>query len=373
MSENPSETESDTIDDSKIWKKNSKFFYSLMISHRLPWPSLTIDWLKFRGEEKSLGYCTHRVLYGTHTSYQEQEQVIIDAIKIPDDNISDKQIESISKKNKIITNVATLTHQGEANRIRANPSNDFVLASKSSNGNVYVYQYKNISKTSELCKSSDKALVKILTGHKTEGYGLEWNTINLLASGSYDNLVCYWDCNSDNCLPISQYFFHENPVEDLAWFDNNTIASVGDDKKVVFVDIRDNQKSFEFFAHQDHVNSVEFNKKYKELMVTASSDHLVSVWDIRNYHSPLINLQCAFGVTSAKWAPFAANLLATTGLDNKISIWNLKNCDQPCFRHEGHFAMINEFSWNPSEDLTIASVDEDNFLQVWTMHPGFLQ
>ena len=37
------------------------------------------------------------------------------------------------------------------------------------------------------------------------------------------------------------------------------------------------------------------------------------------------------------------------------------------FLHGGHTANISDFSWNPSDHLTIASVDDDNMLQIWQM------
>lgn len=37
------------------------------------------------------------------------------------------------------------------------------------------------------------------------------------------------------------------------------------------------------------------------------------------------------------------------------------------FIHGGHTSKISDFSWNPCEDWVIASVAEDNILQIWQM------
>ena len=37
------------------------------------------------------------------------------------------------------------------------------------------------------------------------------------------------------------------------------------------------------------------------------------------------------------------------------------------FIHGGHTSKISDFAWNPSDDWTLASVAEDNILQVWQM------
>ena len=277
-----SSSESDiVVDEQRIWKKNSKLFYSLLISNRLLWPSLSVEWLRYRGEEKSLGYCTQRLVYSTHTSSQEPEQLIVDAIKLPYDTISDKQSETIAKKDNIITNIVSMAHQGEANRIRVCPTNDYILASKSSNNKIYIYNYENVS------KGSDRGLQKLLTGHTEEGFGLSWNNANLLASASNDKLVCYWDCNSNTNEPISTYTYHTASAEDVAWADDYTIASVGDDRKLILADIRSNSIAAEIYTHSAEVNSIDFNKESPGLIITGSSDQTIAGMGYKKLRSPI--------------------------------------------------------------------------------------
>lgn len=37
------------------------------------------------------------------------------------------------------------------------------------------------------------------------------------------------------------------------------------------------------------------------------------------------------------------------------------------FIHGGHTSKVSDFSWNPCEEWIIASVAEDNILQIWQM------
>lgn len=37
------------------------------------------------------------------------------------------------------------------------------------------------------------------------------------------------------------------------------------------------------------------------------------------------------------------------------------------FLHGGHTSKVNDFSWNPNDEWAIASVSEDNVLQIWNM------
>ena len=40
------------------------------------------------------------------------------------------------------------------------------------------------------------------------------------------------------------------------------------------------------------------------------------------------------------------------------------------FIHGGHTSKVSDFAWNPSDDWVIASVAEDNILQVWPLPAG---
>ena len=47
--ENSDEIEQQKImEEYKIWKKNSPFFYDTLYSHALTWPSLTVEWMPER-------------------------------------------------------------------------------------------------------------------------------------------------------------------------------------------------------------------------------------------------------------------------------------------------------------------------------------
>lgn len=73
-----------------------------------------------------------------------------------------------------------------------------------------------------------------------------------------------------------------------------------------------------------------------------------------------------------------SNLLASSGQDRRIMIWDLSRFDMPqnddekvdgppelLFVHGGHTDRISDFAWNCNERLMLASVADDNVLQVW--------
>jgi len=85
-------------------------------------------------------------------------------------------------------------------------------------------------------------------------------------------------------------------------------------------------------------------------------------------------------VFAVKWAPFNESILATSAQDRRLAVWDLSRIgreqtaedakDGPpelLFLHGGHTGRIADFSWNCSDDWFIASVAEDNILQMWQM------
>jgi len=77
---------------------------------------------------------------------------------------------------------------GEVNRARAMPQNANVVAAKTCNSEVYVFDFTK--KRGEGCDPDFR-----LKGHEKEGYGLSWSGFKngYLLSGSNDHKICLWD------------------------------------------------------------------------------------------------------------------------------------------------------------------------------------
>lgn len=88
-------------------------------------------------------------------------------------------------------------------------------------------------------------------------------------------------------------------------------------------------------------------------------------------------------VMQVQWSPHSPSIIASTGKDNRVFVWDLTKLkdegsdsmsqeDDPApnelaFIHGGHIANVNDISWNQHEMGMIASVTEDNILQVKKM------
>ena len=85
-------------------------------------------------------------------------------------------------------------------------------------------------------------------------------------------------------------------------------------------------------------------------------------------------------VYNVEWAPHNESVLASCSSDRRVGIWDLSRIgmeqtpedaeDGPpelLFLHGGHTNKVSDVSFNVNDEWTIASVSEDNVLQVWNM------
>eukprot|EP00921_Rhytidocystis_pertsovi_P006183 GHVQ01010538.1.p1 GENE.GHVQ01010538.1~~GHVQ01010538.1.p1 ORF type:complete len:606 (+),score=76.27 GHVQ01010538.1:289-2106(+) len=155
------------------WKKNIPFLYSGLLLQHLDWPSLTVDWLtplssstasSYSAQRKGLGgrleHWVQKVLFGTHTSGEEPDYLIIAEVKFPKfcpdefplrcetstgyanpKTASATQGGAASSSSPQFEIKAKLLHPGEVNKASHMPQSSFLIASQSPVGNVFLFDY----------------------------------------------------------------------------------------------------------------------------------------------------------------------------------------------------------------------------------------
>eukprot|EP00934_Nitzschia_sp_Nitz4_P001195 Nitzschia sp. Nitz4//scaffold51_size120721//78418//79910//NITZ4_003737-RA/size120721-snap-gene-0.40-mRNA-1//-1//CDS//3329553892//1195//frame0 len=392
----------------KIWKKNTPYLYDVVMTHALEWPSLTCQWLPV---VKNAGPSAqeHSLLLGTHTT-GEQNYLMVASCNLPKDDT----VEPDTKKQKVAafdeerkevggfghaSNATTIgkldirmkiPHQGEVNRARSMPQNHFWVASRGPTSEVFVF---DLSKHPSFpTEGSTPSPQFVCEGHTKEGFGLNWSPLREgnLVTASEDKTVRLWDINakpqSGNKLgAISTFSAHTDVVEDVDWHakDSNLFVSVGDDSKICWWDLRDATKPTQVVekAHASDINCVTCNPTNEFVFATGSADKTLATWDFRNLKKAVHSLQGHTDeIYMAQWAPFNESILGSASADRRVGVWDLSRIgmeqtpedaeDGPpelLFLHGGHTAKLSDFSWNGNAPWTVASVSEDNILQVWQM------
>eukprot|EP00798_Chlamydomonas_sp_ICE-L_P001886 gene1886-33302_t len=381
----PDEVEERLINEEyKIWKKNTPFLYDLAITHALEWPSLTVQWLPDKESVPDKDYSKQKLIMGTHTSDGEQNYLMIGEVQLPteDSELDARQYDD--ERNEVggyggahgkVNIVQQINHDGET-----------------ISADVYVFDYsKHPSKPSPdgVCRPNI-----VLKGHRTEGYGLAWSPFmsGHLLSGSDDAQICLWDISSslsgkqNQLMAKTIYQEHQGVVEDVAWHchHGDIFGSVGDDKQLILWDVRRPPSQGVLYASQAHiaeVNCIAFNPLNPNILATGSADKTVALHDWRNLTQRLHVFESHTDeVFQIGWSPKNETILASCGADRRVMVWDLSRIgdeqspedaeDGPpelLFIHGGHTSKISDFAWNPNDDWVLASVAEDNILQVWQM------
>lgn len=384
----------------KIWKKNTPFLYDLVMTHALEWPSLTVQWLPDKQTPANKDYSVHRLVLGTHTNDGEQNYLMIAEARLP---LEDTEIDArkyddergeaggfagVSSKIEVKQKI---NHEGEVNRARYMPQNPYLIATKSPAAEIYVFDWSR--HPSKPAADGTFAPDIILKGHTKEGYGLAWDphTEGHLISGSDDTLICSWDITqatkTSHMLDAkATYTGHTAVVEDVAFHlhQQHIFGSVGDDGKLMIWDTREARRDKALHvvdAHNKEVNCLAFNPFSEYLLATGSADKTVALWDMRSLKSRLHSLEShTEEVYQVCWSPFNETILSSASSDRRLNIWDLSKIgeeqsdedkeDGPpelLFIHGGHTAKIADMCWNPNDSWVIASVAEDNIIQVWQL------
>jgi len=388
-------------EDYKVWKKNAPHLYDLALTHVFDWPSLTCQWLPLKDSPQDADYSIHKLVLGTHTSDQEPNFLMIAKVRLPNnESLADTTEYSVNTKDTGAPGNITgehrvdietkILHEGEVNRARYMPQKYNVIATKTTSGEVHVFDYSQHPATPV---SLDHVKPEVrLVGHTCEGYGLNWSKHKLghILSGSNDHKICLWNVEGSNTAsskisPLHEFKFHTAGVQDVTWhhFSPEIFASVGNDKRIVIWDMRKPQKPcHDIQAHAAEINSIDFNPSDEYLFVTGSSDHTCAFWDLRNTSKSLHRFEGHTDeVMKVEWEPNHASLFASSGNDRRIRVWDINKIGQQVkndiplegapelmFLHSGHRAPITDFSWNVNEPVLMASAEEENnVLQIWQM------
>ncbi|KAG1703820.1 hypothetical protein DVH05_006829 [Phytophthora capsici] len=381
----------------RAWKKNTPILYDLVVTHSLDWPSLTVQWLNRARDEVAKKTYDHYLLIGTNTSGAEQNHLIKAKVELPlDSTINGRALDDERQELGGYNNAAKckiepnfhINHEGEVNRARCMPSNEFIVATKTPQAEVHVFDLS--SRPSQPKENAGCDPDFRLLGHTKEGYGLCWDPHQSrhLISGSNDGIICEWDIfeAGETVQPLHKYTGHNDVIEDVDWHRHHPkiIGSVGDDKKMLIWDTRSDsydRAAATVLAHSAEVNSLAFSPSNEFLVATGSSDKQINLWDLRNLKTKLHSLESHTDeIYQVQWSPHHDGILGSCSADHRVLIWDLTKIgeeqapgdanDGPpelLFVHAGHTANVVDFSWHPNEPWMVASVAEDNILQIWQM------
>eukprot|EP00397_Hematodinium_sp_SG-2012_P046562 GEMP01052654.1.p1 GENE.GEMP01052654.1~~GEMP01052654.1.p1 ORF type:complete len:335 (+),score=29.33 GEMP01052654.1:124-1128(+) len=252
--------------------------------------------------------------------------------------------------------------------------NEFVLASAQGDGTIKLFDINHPH--GPICS---------LEEHKNEVYSVDWNLNmrHLIASASWDFSVKVWD--TQKLLSVRTYRSHQAVAYASIWSPHHpaTLASVAGDGRLNICDVNVPGEGpiNSVVAHQYEVLAVDWSKYNEFQLITGSVDRTLRGWDLRNLSVPTHTL---FGHQLAarrvKCHPHQANLVLSASYDMGVNVWDL-SINQLSQRFDHHQEFVLGIDISLFDENLVASVSWDRTICAWNHEhgppppppPGFFQ
>jgi periodic tryptophan protein 1 len=199
---------------------------------------------------------------------------------------------------------------------------------------------------------------------------MSWNSMhsNVLASGSADKTIKIWDLNSGKA--VKNMNIHSDKVQSLQWNKNETtlLLSGGYDKTVIVSDTRTDEQRFKLGVCSD-VESVKWNPFDPNLFMVSVESGNVYGFDIRNASNAMFTLNAHdSAVTCLEFNPRIPNLFLTASTDKIVKLWDIKPTGISCI-HTRDMQVGQIFSANFSYDLPymVSAGGSKGELKMWNI------
>ncbi|OQR75571.1 glutamate-rich WD repeat-containing protein 1-like [Tropilaelaps mercedesae] len=318
-----------------------------------------------------------------------------------DVNDEDPPQDGANKKPKL--SVALVPHPGAVNRVRVQQLDNGkqICASWSESGSVYLTDITSAMEATEKSELLTRYVKNRLapkpffkfSGHKKEGFGLDWSPVvtGQLASGDCYRNIHVWRLADSGRWKVDDrpLMGHTASVEDLQWSprEPSVLASCSVDRSVRIFDIRANPAKACMLtaqeAHVSDVNVIAWNRVEQAFLLSGGDDGVINVWDLRQFKSgkPVSQFEHHEApITSIEWHPTDSTVFAVSSEDDCVTLWDLAIerdvtdgcmkgadgdvCDdlpaQLLFIHQGQ-QEVKECHWHPQMPGILVSTAHSGF------------
>lgn len=227
------------------------------------------------------------------------------------------------------------------------PGNTPKLATASKDGTIKIWD------------TTRRVCLLTLSGHTNSVSCVKWGGQNLLYTGSHDKTVRVWDMNlNGKCINILKSHAH--------WV-NHLSLSTDYCLRIGPFDHTGNKPATHEeatkIALKNYEKVVKKSGQFEELMVTASDDFTMFLWNPSKSTKPLARMTGHQKlVNHVAFSPDGRHIVSAS-FDNSIKLWDGRN-GKFISTFRGHVASVYQVAWS-SDCRLLVSCSKDTTLKVW--------
>ena len=191
---------------------------------------------------------------------------------------------------------------------------------------------------------------------------------SILASGSLDGTVIFWDINEKKLLKSSKVT-GKGSVKSLVFHPNENILAIGgEDGSLQFRDLTEMKLQFKLPHHKKAVTSLDFNLE-GDLFVSSSEDGKLIVWDWE-LRKQLFEIEINDSITDLSIHPLR-NEIALVTAGGSLETWSLSTGSQLHTINKSEHALIS-IGYDSHGQRIITGL-EDGTVQIWEYGTSLFQ
>ncbi|XP_026754638.1 U5 small nuclear ribonucleoprotein 40 kDa protein [Galleria mellonella] len=210
------------------------------------------------------------------------------------------------------------------------------------------------------------APIMLLEGHQGEIFSAKFHPEGKhLASAGFDRQIFLWNVYGQ-CENVMVMSGHTGAIMELCFSpDGSHLYTCATDNTVAVWDVPTGTRIKKLKGHSNFVNSVSGARRGPELLVSASDDNTIKLWDARK-RNPIASFDSTYPVTSVLFNDTAEKIISG-GIDNVIKVWDIRN-NQIAYKIKGHTDTVTGLSLS-SDGSYLLSNSMDNTLRIWDVRP----
>ncbi|OJJ48085.1 hypothetical protein ASPZODRAFT_130006 [Penicilliopsis zonata CBS 506.65] len=211
-----------------------------------------------------------------------------------------------------------------------------------------------------------EAPIMELSGHSGEVFAVRFDpTAQHIASGSMDRSILLWNTYGQ-CENYGALTGHRGAVLDLQWSrDSKVLYSASADMTLGSWDLETGQRIRRHVGHEEIINCLDISRRGQELLVSASDDGCVGIWDPRQKEA-IDYLETELPITAVAISE-AGSEIFSGGIDNTIHAWDLRK-KAVAYSMAGHSDTITSLQISP-DSQSLLSNSHDSTVRTWDIRP----